>query len=94
MATWVSLVYTNVFQCSKGLISFFQESYDRAKTILKNNQTQHKALAQALLKYETLDADEIRCVVEGKKLHRPLTPVYPAAGNKMNPQATKQPLLS
>jgi ATP-dependent metalloprotease len=32
------------------------ESYDRAKHILKAHAKEHKALAEALMKYETLDA--------------------------------------
>ncbi|XP_030385825.1 ATP-dependent zinc metalloprotease YME1 homolog isoform X4 [Scaptodrosophila lebanonensis] len=39
------------------------ESYDRAKTILKKHTKEHKALAEALLKYETLDADDIKAIL-------------------------------
>ncbi|PVD35881.1 hypothetical protein C0Q70_02850 [Pomacea canaliculata] len=49
-----------------------QESYDRAKAILKNHTAEHKALAHALLKYETLDKDDIQAVVEGKPLNKSL----------------------
>lgn len=45
----------------------FQESYERAKLILKNHQKEHKLLAEALLKYETLDADDIKAIMSGKK---------------------------
>ncbi|XP_015433737.1 PREDICTED: ATP-dependent zinc metalloprotease YME1 homolog [Dufourea novaeangliae] len=44
-----------------------QESYDRAKTILKAHAKEHKQIADALLKYETLDADDIKAIVNGKK---------------------------
>lgn len=44
-----------------------QESYERAKTILKNHQKEHRMLAEALLKYETLDADDIKAIVMGKE---------------------------
>ncbi|XP_054280074.1 ATP-dependent zinc metalloprotease YME1L-like isoform X2 [Macrosteles quadrilineatus] len=44
-----------------------QESYERAKLILKNHQKEHKLLAEALLKYETLDADDIKAIMSGKK---------------------------
>jgi len=43
-----------------------QESYERAKSILKTHQKEHRALAEALLKYETLDADDIKGVISGK----------------------------
>jgi len=48
------------------------ESYERAKNILKTHSTEHKALAQALMKYETLDADDIKSIVEGKKISKNL----------------------
>ncbi|XP_053621435.1 ATP-dependent zinc metalloprotease YME1L isoform X2 [Plodia interpunctella] len=44
------------------------ESYERAKAILRTHAKEHKALAEALLKYETLDADDIRAIVNGEKL--------------------------
>lgn len=43
------------------------ESYERAKTILRTHQKEHKMLAEALLKYETLDADDIRAIMKGKE---------------------------
>lgn len=43
------------------------ESYERAKAILKNHQHEHKALAEALLKYETLDAEDIKAILSGEK---------------------------
>ncbi|XP_069770651.1 ATP-dependent zinc metalloprotease YME1L1-like [Narcine bancroftii] len=45
-----------------------RESYERAKLILKTHAKEHKNLAEALLKYETLDAKEIQIVLEGKRL--------------------------
>ncbi|XP_050528825.1 ATP-dependent zinc metalloprotease YME1L [Daktulosphaira vitifoliae] len=40
-----------------------QESYDRAKNILIAHQKEHKQLAEALLQYETLDADDIKALL-------------------------------
>ncbi|XP_037643904.1 ATP-dependent zinc metalloprotease YME1L1b isoform X2 [Sebastes umbrosus] len=45
-----------------------KESYERAKALLKSHTKEHKNLADALLMYETLDAKEIRLVLEGKAL--------------------------
>ncbi|XP_063063032.1 ATP-dependent zinc metalloprotease YME1L1-like isoform X1 [Engraulis encrasicolus] len=45
-----------------------QDSYDRAKTLLKKYNKEHKKLADALLAHETLDAKEIQKVLEGKAL--------------------------
>lgn len=43
------------------------DSYERAKTILQTHAKEHKALAEALLKYETLDADDIKTILSGDK---------------------------
>lgn len=43
------------------------ESYERAKAILKTHAKEHKALAEALLKYETLDAEDIKSILTGSK---------------------------
>lgn len=48
--------------------SSLQDSYERAKNILKTYSKEHKKLADALLRYETLDAKEIQMVLEGKPL--------------------------
>eukprot|EP00058_Branchiostoma_floridae_P016634 XP_002602122.1 hypothetical protein BRAFLDRAFT_234261 [Branchiostoma floridae] len=45
-----------------------KESYKRAETLLKTHAREHKTLAEALLRYETLTADEIREVLDGKQL--------------------------
>lgn len=44
------------------------ESYERAKTILRTHAKEHKALAEALLKYETLDAEDIKALMNGDKV--------------------------
>jgi len=46
------------------------ESYARAKKILLDHAKEHKALAEALLKYETLDADDIKAILDGKTFSR------------------------
>lgn len=43
------------------------DSYERAKAILRNHAKEHKALAEALLKYETLDAEDIKAIMADKK---------------------------
>ncbi|CAG9573608.1 unnamed protein product [Danaus chrysippus] len=44
------------------------ESYERAKAILRTHAKEHKALSEALLKYETLDADDIKAIMSGDKV--------------------------
>ncbi|ERL88257.1 ATP-dependent zinc metalloprotease YME1L [Dendroctonus ponderosae] len=39
------------------------ESYERAKHILKAHAKEHKAVAEALMKYETLDAEDIKAIM-------------------------------
>ncbi|CAF1267088.1 unnamed protein product [Adineta steineri] len=46
-----------------------QESYDRAKTLLKKHSHELKILAEALLHFETLSADEVKAVLEGRKIN-------------------------
>uniref|UniRef100_A0A7N8XUS2 ATP-dependent zinc metalloprotease YME1L1 n=1 Tax=Mastacembelus armatus TaxID=205130 RepID=A0A7N8XUS2_9TELE len=48
--------------------ALLKDSYERAKNILKTYSKEHKELADALLRYETLDAKEIQLVLEGKFL--------------------------
>lgn len=43
------------------------DSYERAKTILKNHAKEHKQLAEALLKYETLEADDVKAILNPRK---------------------------
>ncbi|PSN53594.1 hypothetical protein C0J52_00920 [Blattella germanica] len=47
------------------------ESYERAKSILKAHQKEHKMLAEALLKYETLDAEDIKTIMAGEAPDKP-----------------------
>ncbi|KAG7524296.1 ATP-dependent zinc metalloprotease YME1L1-like [Solea senegalensis] len=50
-----------------------KESYKRTEALLKSHTKEHKNLAEGLLKYETLDAIEIKMVIEGKTLEKRLT---------------------
>ncbi|CAF0725828.1 unnamed protein product [Brachionus calyciflorus] len=45
-----------------------QESYDRAKSILKTHSVELKLIAEALLTHETLDVDQIKSLIENHKL--------------------------
>ena len=40
--------------------------------MLRKHASQHRLLAEALLKYETLTSDEIKTVVAGKSIDRKL----------------------
>jgi len=43
-----------------------EESYARVTGLLKRSSTEHHRIAKALLKYETLNEDELRLVIAGK----------------------------
>ncbi|KAI1729230.1 peptidase family m41 domain-containing protein [Ditylenchus destructor] len=57
------------------------ESYARAKDLLTKYKKEHHALAEALLQYETLSADEIGLVIKGKEIPRDAT--QPIIGEAM-----------
>jgi ATP-dependent Zn protease len=48
-----------------------RESYERAKKILTEKSREHHLLAETLLEFETLSADEIRTLFQTGKLERP-----------------------
>jgi len=52
--------------------SIIETSYGRAKLLLTDKQNELHRLAQALLKYETLDAKEIVAVLKGSQLKKDL----------------------
>ena len=49
-----------------------QDSYARAKSLLKTYSEEHKKLADALLAHETLDAKEIKMLLGDKSLDLPI----------------------
>ncbi len=49
-----------------------QESYQRAQDVLKGHHRELKSVMNALLQYETLDAEDMKLLVEGKKLQKNL----------------------
>ena len=47
------------------------EAYEDTRRILEKNRDKLEALAQALLKYETLDGDEVRAIIRGETIEKP-----------------------
>ena len=45
-----------------------QESYDRAKNILRSHSSELKLIAEALLLHETLDVHQIKNLIENHKM--------------------------
>ena len=52
----------------KGIID---RNYDRAEKILRDNMDTLHAMADALIRYETLDADQIKDIMSGNDPHPP-----------------------
>uniref|UniRef100_A0A336MV38 CSON005758 protein n=1 Tax=Culicoides sonorensis TaxID=179676 RepID=A0A336MV38_CULSO len=67
MMTGESLSASTVESVDSEIKKILSDSYERAKAILKAHSKEHKALAEALLKYETLDADDIKAIMSGEK---------------------------
>lgn len=60
--------FIKLLQVDYEIKKILSESYERAKAILKTHSKEHKALAEALLKYETLDAEDIKAILAGDKI--------------------------
>lgn len=67
MMTGENLSSTTIESVDHEIKKILSDSYDRAKAILKTHAKEHKALAEALLKYETLDADDIKAIMSGER---------------------------
>ncbi|GMU23525.1 MAG: hypothetical protein AMXMBFR13_36030 [Phycisphaerae bacterium] len=83
----------------KRLIS---EAYADTRRILDENRDKLEAIAQALIKYETLDAAEVLSLIRGESLKRPTltdlldadqagSPQQPVSPAKARPEARPQP---
>jgi len=47
------------------------DAYTKVTDLIETNRDKMEALAKALLKYETLDAEEVKMILEGKMLDKP-----------------------
>jgi cell division protease FtsH len=47
------------------------EAYQQAKRVIEANRDRLEHVAQALLKYETLDADDVKIILDGGRLDKP-----------------------
>ncbi|MCP5137817.1 MAG: ATP-dependent zinc metalloprotease FtsH [Gammaproteobacteria bacterium] len=51
--------------------NFIDRNYQRAEQILKDNMDKLHAMSEALMKYETIDIDQINDIMEGKTARQP-----------------------
>ena len=47
------------------------DTYSKAKELIKSNRDKLEAISKALLKYETLDAEDVKVILEGGTLDKP-----------------------
>jgi len=67
-----------------------REAYEKAKELIEANKDNLKQIAKALLKYETLDADDVTLILEGGRLDKPTVSDLLAAEQARN-NKNKQP---
>ena len=47
------------------------EAYKKTKDLIEKNKDKLERIAKALLKYETLDAEEVKLIIEGQSMDKP-----------------------
>lgn len=62
---WPTMLFSSIY-----FYLILQESYNRTKRVLIKNKEKVTKLAEGLMKYETLDMEEIKQIVEGKEVVR------------------------
>jgi cell division protease FtsH len=63
------------------------EAYKKAKKLIEANRDKLERIAKALLKYETLDADDVELILEGGELDKPTVTDLLAAEQAKDEQA-------
>ncbi|MHC4791184.1 MAG: ATP-dependent zinc metalloprotease FtsH [Planctomycetota bacterium] len=66
------------------------EAYKKAKVLIEANKDKLERVAQALLKYETLDADDVTLILEGGELDKPTVGDLLAAEQAKEEQAKEE----
>jgi len=65
------------------------EAYKKAKELIEANKDKLERIAKALLKYETLDADDVKLILEGGTLDKPTVSDLLAAEQAKNEKKSK-----
>jgi len=69
--------------------SLIDAAYARTRRLLEENRSALEAIARALQKYETLTADDVRQIIEGKTLDKPTVDDLLAAEHAKTSKAVK-----
>jgi cell division protease FtsH len=70
--------------------AFIDRNYKRAEQILKDNLEKLHLMAEALIKYETIDEHQIKDVMEGKQAEPPADWIEEEAGMKQKERKKKK----
>jgi len=65
------------------------QTYKKAKELIESNKDKLERIAKALLKYETLDADDVKVILEGGELDKPTVSDLLAAEQAKNEKKSK-----
>jgi len=63
------------------------QAFEQAKELMHHNRDKVEKIARALLKYETLDADDVQAILDGEELDKPTVADLLAAEQKKDNQA-------
>lgn len=66
------------------------EAYSKARQLIETNRDKVEKIAKALLKYETLDADDVKLILQGGHLDKPTVSELLAAEQAKNEQGGEQ----
>jgi cell division protease FtsH len=66
------------------------QAYKKAKELIEANKDKLEKIAKALLKYETLDADDVKLILEGGELDKPTVSDLLAAERAKNRQPNSE----
>jgi cell division protease FtsH len=66
------------------------QAYKKAKELIEANKDKLEKIAKALLKYETLDADDVKLILEGGELDKPTVSDLLAAERAKNKQPNSE----
>jgi cell division protease FtsH len=74
----------------KEIKALIDQAYNDAKLLIGENKDKLEAIAQALLKYETLDAEDVQTILDGGILDKPTVSDLLALEQKKNEHTQHQ----